>query len=112
MDTLNADKKKTPLKNQVVCLSTFRRRRRVINIVSICSVSIGKLMDRAFKFISNCDPQPYLTGAAIGLICYLLFTILRLEIEVKQMHRLMAKIGFAVVSMDNKTLKDKSGTNR
>lgn len=28
------------------------------------------------------------------------------------MHRLMAKIGYAVVSMDNKTLKDKSGTNR
>lgn len=98
-----------PLKNQVVCLSTFRRRRRAENIIRIFKVSIGKLLDRACGFFSNCDLKPYLAGAAIVLIFYLLYAILRLEMEVKQMQRLITKIGFAVVSMENKTLKDESG---
>ena len=98
INTLNVNKKETPVKSQIVSLSDFKWRRRVKNIVRIFKVSIGKLLDRACDFFSNCDLKPYLTGAAIGLMFYLLYAILRLEMEVKQMHRLMIKIGHQVVS--------------
>jgi hypothetical protein len=109
LNTLNADKKKTPLKNHVVSLSTFRRRRQIKNIIRIFKVSIGKLLDRACGFFSTCDLKPYLAGAAIVLIFYLLYAILRLEMEVKRMHRLIEKVGYQVISQENSRLKGASG---